>query len=78
MSIISTASSMRAPRWETIEVERIEVDADDVERLYLLLGERGEIVGAIAAGEDAAVDGGMQRLDSSAKHLWRARHVLDT
>ncbi len=56
MSIISTASSMRAPPLGDDRVERIEVDADDVEGLDLLLGERGEIVGAIAAGEDAAVD----------------------
>ena len=57
--------------------ERIEVDADEVERLDLLLVERLEVVGAVASREDAAVDARVQRLHASAEQLGRVRHVLD-
>ena len=77
MSIISTASSMRAPCSRDDRAERIEVDADEVERLDLLLVERREVVGAVASREDAAVDARVQRLHAAAEHLGRVRHVLD-
>src|SRR6266545_25020 len=57
--------------------EGIEVHADEVDRLDVLLRERVEVVGAIASREDAAVDARVQRLDAAAEHLGRLRHVLD-
>ena len=57
--------------------ERIEVDADEVERFDLLLGEGGGILCLVASGEDPAVDARMQRLHASAEHLGRVRDVLD-
>ena len=57
--------------------EGIEVDADEVERLDLLLVERLEVVGAVAPGEDPAVDARVQRLHAAAEHLRRLRDVLD-
>ena len=57
--------------------EWIEVDADDLERLDLLVGELLEVVFAIALGEDARVDCRVERLDAAAQHLRCTRHVLD-
>src|SRR6266542_337793 len=57
--------------------ERIEVDADEVEGLDLLLVERLEVVGAVAAGEDPAVNSRMQRLHAAAEQLGRLGHVFD-
>ena len=57
--------------------EGVEVDDDEVERLDRERLERGEVVLAVAPGEDAAVDPRVQRLHASAEHLRRARHVLD-
>ena len=62
MSIISTASCSPTARRRGDVLERIEVDADEVERLDLLLVERGAVVGAVAAGEDRGVDARVQRL----------------
>ena len=57
--------------------ERIEVDADDVERLDPLVGELLDVVFAVALGEDAGVDRRVERLDAAAEHLRRTGHVLD-
>ena len=57
--------------------ERVEVGTDEVERLDPLVGERGEVVGAVAAGEDAAVDARVQRLHAAAEHLGRRGDDLD-
>ena len=43
-SIISTASSSVTPRRARPSLERVEVDADEVERLDPVLGERGDVV----------------------------------
>ena len=58
-------------------LERIEVDADEVERLDPVLLERGDVFGLVAAGEDAGVDARVERLHAPAEHLRRGRDVLD-
>jgi hypothetical protein len=57
--------------------EGIEVDADEVERLDLLLVQRLDVVGPVAPREDAAVDARVQRLHPPAEHLGSAGHVFD-
>ena len=58
-------------------LERIEVDADEVERLDPVLLERGEVAGLVAAGEDAGVDTRVERLHAPAEHLRRGGDLLD-
>src|SRR5262249_44655162 len=58
-------------------LERIEVDADEVERFDAVLLERGDVLGLVAAREDAGVNTGMERLDAPAEHLGRSRDLLD-
>jgi hypothetical protein len=57
--------------------EGIEVDADEVDRLDLVLCERVDVLGQVAPREDPGVDARVQRLDAAAEHLGRLRHVLD-
>ena len=58
--------------------ERIEVDADEVERPDVLLLERRDVVGVIAAREDRGMDVGMESFDAAAKHLRDSRQLLDS
>ncbi len=58
-------------------LERIEVDADEIERLDPVLLERGDVFGLVAAGEDARVDARVERLHAPAEHLRRLGHRLD-
>ena len=58
-------------------LERIEVDADDVEGLELVLRERRSVLGQVAPGEDGRMDAGVKRLDPAAEHLGEPGHVLD-
>ena len=58
-------------------LERVEVDADEVEQLDPVLGERGEIRLDLAPGEDAGVDARVERLHAAAEHLRELRQVLD-
>ena len=58
-------------------LERIEVHDDEVDRLDALGLERGEVVGDVAAGEDAAVELGVERLDPAAEDLGLAGVVGD-
>jgi hypothetical protein len=53
-------------------LERVQVHADEVERLDALLAERLDVVRTVAPGEDAGVNAGMQRLDPAAEQL---RHL---
>jgi hypothetical protein len=55
--------------------ERIEVDDHDIDRLDAEAGEYLEVVGMVAAREDAAVDRGMERLHPALHHLGNARHL---
>ena len=57
--------------------ERVEVDADEVERLDAVLLERGEIVLRIAPGEDGRVDARVQRLDAPAEELGNVGQLVD-
>ena len=50
-------------------LERVQVDADEVEQLDPVLGERGQVGLDLAAGEDAGVDARVERLDPAAEHL---------
>src|SRR5207253_5601818 len=56
--------------------ERIEVDADEVERLDVLVVERVHVLGDVAAREDAGVDPGVERLHAACEHLRSRRHLL--
>src|SRR5439155_16648378 len=58
-------------------LERIEVDADEVEGLDPVLLERGDVFRLVAAGEDPGVDAGVKRLHAPAEHLGRGRDLLD-
>ena len=58
-------------------LERVQVDADEVEQLDPVLGERGEVGLDLAAGEDAGMDSGMEGLDAAAEHLGELGQVLD-
>src|SRR5581483_7879765 len=57
--------------------ERVEADADEVDRLDLVLGEGRRVLGQVAAREDPCVDARVERLDAAAEHLRRRRHGLD-
>ena len=69
MSMFSIASSKRDAGPGDGGLERVQVDDDQVDRLDALGLERGEVVGDVAAGEDAAVELGMERLDPAAEDL---------
>jgi hypothetical protein len=58
--------------------ERVEADADEVERPDVVLVERGEVVRMVALREDRRVDAGMQRLDAAAQQLGGPRQLFDT
>src|SRR6478672_4781569 len=58
-------------------LERVEVDADEVERRDLVLRERGDVFRVVAAGQDAGVDAGVQCLDAAAEHLRELGQRLD-
>ena len=58
--------------------ERIEVDADHVERLDPLLGDRRDVLRQLAPREDPGVDTRVERLDAAAQHLRRLGDVFDT
>src|SRR5262249_41405248 len=57
--------------------EGIEVDADEVERLDVLVVERIHVLRDVAAREDAGMDARVQRLDAAAEHLRRRGDRLD-
>jgi hypothetical protein len=57
--------------------ERIEVHADEVERLDVMFRERGSICIVIAAREDRGVDPWVQRLHTAAEHLGDTGQLLD-
>jgi hypothetical protein len=57
--------------------ERVEVDADEVERPDVVLVERGEVVRVVPSREDRRVDAGMERLYATAEQLGDLRQLLD-
>ena len=72
MSMFSIASSNVTPGLAIVCSNGIEVDADEVDRLDAVLLHRGDVLGVVAQGEQAAVDFGMQRLDPAVHHLGEA------
>ncbi len=57
--------------------ERVEIDADEVDRLDPLLGEHLEVLRQVAPRQDPGVDGRMERLHAAAEQLGRLRHRFD-
>ena len=57
--------------------ERIEADADEVDGLDVVLGERRRVFRQVAPRENPGVDARVQRLDAAAEHLGRLGHLLD-
>src|SRR6185437_14463029 len=57
-------------------LERVEVDADEIERLDAVFCEGRDVVGVVAAREDAGVDARMERLHAAAEHLGEVRQRL--
>ena len=59
-------------------LERVEVDHHEVDRRRIRCCSRvGDVVGVVAAGEDAAVDGRVQGLDPAVQDLGRAGDLAD-
>src|SRR5206468_7105389 len=58
--------------------ERVEVDADEVERVNAVLVQRGQVVRVVATGEDRGVNVRMERLDAAPEQLGDLRQVVDT
>jgi hypothetical protein len=58
-------------------LERVEIDADEVECLDVVLLESCDVIRLVPAGEDAGVDARVERLHAPAEHLRRVRHRLD-
>ena len=57
--------------------EGVEIDDHQVDRANALGGNRREVVGAVAAGQDAGVDRRMEGLDPAVHHLRKAGDVGD-
>ncbi len=58
-------------------LERVEVDADEIDLLDLLLAGRREVLIVVALGQQAGVEARVQRLHAPVQHLRKAREVLD-
>ena len=56
--------------------ERVEVDGDDVDVPDVVLLHGGDVRVHVPAREDAAVHGGVQRLDAPVQHLGEIRHLV--
>jgi hypothetical protein len=57
--------------------ERIQIDANEIDRRDAVLGDRGHVLGKIAPREQAAMDGGMERLHAPVEHFWEVRDGAD-
>jgi hypothetical protein len=55
----------------------IEIDDDDVDQADAVRGNCGQIVGPIASGQDAAMQGRVKRLHPAVEHLGKAGHLGD-
>ena len=58
-------------------LEGVEVDGDEVDGRKAAEGELLGVLGEVAAGEDAGVDGGVEGLDAAVEHLGEAGEVGD-
>ena len=54
-------------------LERVQRHDDEIDRGDPVLLEGGEVFGDVAAGEDAAVDSRVERLDPTIEHLRESR-----
>ena len=77
MSISSTSASKGVSAFAGRLRERIEIDDDDVDEADALTLERGEVVGAIAARQDAGVNRGVERLHPAVHHFGEAGDLGD-
>ena len=77
MSMFSTISASSTSRPRGGRLERIEVHADEVDLLDVVLGERGDVLGVAAHGEQPGVQARVQRLHAPVHDLREAREVLD-
>ena len=77
MSISSTRSSNGVAGFSAAFANGIEVHHHQIDRGDAMAGDGLEIVGAMAPGEDAAVDRRVQRLDPAVHHLGKSGHVRD-
>jgi hypothetical protein len=57
--------------------ERVEVDADQIERANALLVERGEVLLVVSPCEDRRVDARVERLHAATEHLGHSGQLLD-
>src|SRR5215212_3120394 len=60
-----------------LPVERVEVHDDEVERLDLVLLQRGDVVVAVAARKDRRMDARVERFNAAAEHLRHLGQGLD-
>ena len=58
-------------------LEGVEIHNHRLELLDAVVGQHGQVVGAIAAGENAGEDVGMERLHAAVEHLGKARDRRD-
>jgi hypothetical protein len=74
---LAAARTRDGPRIRGRGRKRIQVDGDEVHQAEAEAFEGGEIVGAIAARENAAVNRRVQRLDAAVHHLGKPGEVGD-
>ena len=77
MSMFSITSASVALGARGGPLERVEVDADEVDELDVVLGGRAQVLGVVAQREDAGVELGVERLDAPVHHLRPAGEVVD-
>ena len=77
MSMFSRASSRVTPGLRDGLDEGVEVDDDEVDRRDALSLQLRHVLRQVAAGEDAAVDDGMERLDAAVEDLGEAGELGD-
>src|SRR4029079_14195827 len=58
-------------------LERVEVHADEVDELDVVLRGLAQVLGVVAPGEETGVELGMERLDAAVHDLREAGEVLD-
>ena len=75
--MFSSASSSVTPGLVTVCDEGVEVDDDEVDGRDALSLQLGDVLRQVAAGEDAGVDGGMERLDAAVEDLGEAGELGD-
>jgi hypothetical protein len=75
MSMFSTHDAKSAPACDGF-AKRVQVDDDDVDVSDVVLFHGGDVRVHVPAREDAAVHGGVQRLDAPVEHFGEIRHLV--